>query len=261
MLPEVIVIIMSLMGGCLSAHEKKVLHKIIMLGDPETGKTMLMNRYKDLDGIMNEKFDMEYKPTDGANVLTIEVKIDGKIVIQEIWDTAGQEELQTQTRHFYKGADACILVYDITDLKSFKNLEVWRDEFLAQAALRNPKTFPFIVIGNKVDLETQRRHVCEERVKQWCSKNGSNFKHLQCSAKNDVNVNSAFGAASRNVLKEEVMPAYKLDNDDGDASRSGTGVGALDSKDELFHQKTWVWGGVTVIVLSLLGYFVYGLPS
>ena len=53
--------------------------------------------------------------------------------------------------------DSCVLVYDITDEKSFKSLENWMEEFLAQAGPRNPSTFPFIVLGNKADLASTRR--------------------------------------------------------------------------------------------------------
>jgi Ras-related protein Rab-7A len=57
---------------------------------------------------------------------------------------------------FYRGADCCVLVYDVTAPATFKNLESWRDEFLIQASPRDPENFPFVVIGNKVDLADSR---------------------------------------------------------------------------------------------------------
>jgi len=53
---------------------------------------------------------------------------------------------------FYRGADCCILVYDVTSAGSFQSLDSWRDEFLIQASPRDPDNFPFVVIGNKIDL-------------------------------------------------------------------------------------------------------------
>jgi Ras-related protein Rab-7A len=50
----------------------------------------------------------------------------------QIWDTAGQERFQSLGVAFYRGADACILVYDITNEKSFAGLDTWREEFLNQ---------------------------------------------------------------------------------------------------------------------------------
>ena len=54
---------------------------------------------------------------------------------------------------FYRGCDACILTYDITDEKSFADLEKWRDVFISQGSVRDPERFPFLVVGNKADLE------------------------------------------------------------------------------------------------------------
>ena len=57
---------------------------------------------------------------------------------------------------FYRGADACILVFDVTSKKSFDALDTWRNEFLVQASSGDPEKFPFVVLGNKVDLKEQR---------------------------------------------------------------------------------------------------------
>ena len=69
----------------------------------------------------------------------------------QVWDTAGQERFRSLGVSFCKGADCCILVYDVTNINSYYTLEKWRDEFLIQAELQDSKNFPFIVIGNKTD--------------------------------------------------------------------------------------------------------------
>merc|ERR1719231_1596660 len=114
------------------SHRKKVLLKVIILGDSGVGKTSLMNQY------VHKRFSNQYKATIGADFLTKEVMIDDKLVTLQIWDTAGQERFQSLGVAFYRGADACILVYDITNPKSFDHLDSWRDEFLIQASPRNP---------------------------------------------------------------------------------------------------------------------------
>ena len=53
----------------------------------------------------------------------------------QIWDTAGQERFQSLGVAFYRGADCCVLVYDVNTQKTFENLDNWRDEFLIQASL------------------------------------------------------------------------------------------------------------------------------
>lgn len=68
---------------------------------------------------------------------------------------SGQERFQSLGVAFYRGADCCVLVFDVTAPNTFKNLDSWRDEFLIQASPRDPEHFPFVVLGNKVDLENR----------------------------------------------------------------------------------------------------------
>ena len=108
-----------------------------------------MNQY------VNKKFSNQYKATIGADFLVKEVEVDGRLATMQIWDTAGQERFQSLGVAFYRGADCCVLVYDVTNQKSFANLDTWRDEFLIQASPRDPDSFPFVVIGNKIDMENR----------------------------------------------------------------------------------------------------------
>jgi Ras-related protein Rab-7A len=61
-----------------------------------------------------------------------------------LWDTAGQERFQSLGVAFYRGADCCVLVYDVNNSKSFETLDSWRDEFLIQASPMDPENFPFV---------------------------------------------------------------------------------------------------------------------
>ncbi|CAI5725418.1 unnamed protein product [Peronospora effusa] len=177
------------------SHRKKVLLKVIILGDSGVGKTSLMNQY------VNEKFSSQYKATIGADFLTKEIMLDDKLVTMQIWDTAGQERFQSLGVAFYRGADACVLVYDITNLKSFEKLDTWRDEFLAQAGPRDSDAFPFIVLGNKVDKESERR-VPKEKAHEWCR--GKNvqqpIQHYETSAKEATSVEEAFQTIAASAL-------------------------------------------------------------
>lgn len=74
----------------------------------------------------------------------------------QIWDTAGQEKFRSLGGAFYRGADCCVLVYDITSKKSFDNIESWITEFLNQGAPQQPEKFPFVLVGNKIDREEER---------------------------------------------------------------------------------------------------------
>lgn len=81
-------------------------------------------------------------------------------LLPQIWDTAGQERFQSLGVAFYRGADCCVLVFDVTNANSFKTLDSWRDEFLIQASPRDPENFPFVVLGNKIDLENRQVSAC-----------------------------------------------------------------------------------------------------
>eukprot|EP00878_Enallax_costatus_P001655 GHUV01001807.1.p1 GENE.GHUV01001807.1~~GHUV01001807.1.p1 ORF type:complete len:207 (+),score=38.84 GHUV01001807.1:185-805(+) len=179
------------------ATRKRKLLKVIILGDSGVGKTSLMNQY------VQKKFSKEYKATIGADFLTKEIQIDDKLVTMQIWDTAGQERFQSLGVAFYRGADCCVLVYDVNSTKSFENLDTWRDEFLIQAQPRDPENFPFVVLGNKIDEDDGKsRQVSEKKAKAWCSAKG-NIPHYETSAKEDINVEPAFSCIARHALRNE----------------------------------------------------------
>lgn len=187
---------LDLVAGSM-ASRKRTLLKVIILGDSGVGKTSLMNQY------VNKKFSAQYKATIGADFLTKEVQVDDRLVTMQIWDTAGQERFQSLGVAFYRGADCCVLVYDVNVQKSFENLDNWRDEFLIQASPNDQENFPFVVLGNKVDVdEGKSRVVTEKRAKQWCSSKG-NIPYFETSAKEDFNVDAAFQCIARNALKNE----------------------------------------------------------
>lgn len=176
------------------ASRKKVLLKVIILGNSGVGKTSLMNQY------VNKKFSNQYKATIGADFLTKEVMVGDRVVTMQIWDTAGQERFQSLGVAFYRGADCCVLVFDVTAPNTFKALDSWRDEFLIQASPRDPENFPFVVLGNKCDMEN--RVVSTKRAQQWCqSKN--NIPYFETSAKEALNVEQAFQTIAKNALEQE----------------------------------------------------------
>lgn len=68
-----------------------------------------------------------------------------------IWDTTGQEKFNAMGFAFYRGAEACGLVFDLTDAASFERVAFWKSTFLENNQPANPESFPFILIGNKTD--------------------------------------------------------------------------------------------------------------
>ncbi|KAG2374045.1 hypothetical protein C9374_011124 [Naegleria lovaniensis] len=171
---------------------RKELLKIIVLGDSGVGKTSLMNQY------VNNKFSNQYKATIGADFLTKEIMIEDTCCSLSIWDTAGQERFHSLGFAFFRGSDACVLVFDATVQKTFDNVNNWRDEFLLQTGPSDPENFPFVLIGNKIDLEPQRT-VSQKQALAWCKSKG-NIPYFECSAKDGTNVEHAFVTVARKAL-------------------------------------------------------------
>ncbi|KAI9890100.1 MAG: Rab GTPase ypt7 [Vezdaea aestivalis] len=183
---------------------KKVLLKVIILGDSGVGKTSLMNQY------VNKKFSTSYKATIGADFLTKEVHVDDRVVTMQLWDTAGQERFQSLGVAFYRGADCCVLVYDVNNSKSFDTLDGWRDEFLIQASPRDTESFPFVVLGNKIDVEDSKRMISQKRAMTFCQSKGG-IPYFETSAKEAMNVEEAFQVIARNALAQEVSEEFNGD--------------------------------------------------
>ncbi|XP_043936114.1 ras-related protein rab7-like isoform X2 [Protopterus annectens] len=150
-----------------------------------------MNQY------VNNRFSSLYRATIGADFLVKEIKLENKQVIVQIWDTAGTERFQSLGAALYRGSDCCLLVFDLTSATSFKAVDMWKKEFLIQAKPSDPQHFPFVLVGNKTDLDS--REVYSRVVQEWCQNN--NAQYFEVSAKEAVNVNEAFIAAVKMSLK------------------------------------------------------------
>merc|ERR1712018_895393 len=144
-------------------------------------------------------FSGQYKLTIGADCQTKELALQNKLVTLQIWDTAGQERFRSLNGAFYRGADCCILTYDVTSQDSFKSLDGWMDEFLIRSSAQHPDNFPFIVIGNKVDLKN--RSITTNKGKVWCE-NRNSIPHFETSAKEGHNIEEAFHNIAMRALDE-----------------------------------------------------------
>ena len=103
---------------------------------------------------------------------------------------------------FYRNAECCCLVFDITESKTFDNVDTWRTEFITQLNPKDPENFPFVLIGNKCDKESDRK-VSEQKIKQFCQSKG-NIAYFETSAKDNLNVDKAFEEVARLAFKREV---------------------------------------------------------
>ncbi|KAF2348870.1 Small GTP-binding protein domain [Trinorchestia longiramus] len=115
----------------------------------------------------------------------------------QIWDTAGQERFKSLRTPFYRGSDMCLLTFALDDEQSFHNLDTWRREFIHYADVK--ADFPFMVVGNKLDLP---RAVSKEEVETYCSTNGD-LGYCETSAKDATGVEEAFTTCLKTYVNTE----------------------------------------------------------
>jgi len=116
--------------------------KVVVAGDGTVGKTSLVRRF------CEGKFEMTRVATIGVDFQTKLVELPERTVKLSIWDMAGQDRFQVIRTGFYRGSRAAALVFDVTSPESFANLERWRQEIIEVVPQQ-----PFLVVGNKTDLE------------------------------------------------------------------------------------------------------------
>mmetsp|Transcript_24769 Transcript_24769/g.38196 ORF Transcript_24769/g.38196 Transcript_24769/m.38196 type:complete len:231 (+) Transcript_24769:69-761(+) len=167
-----------------SAGAKAPLFKIVMLGDSGVGKTSLVARLTNPDRPMNH----DISATMGIEFDTQMLDTTQGKVKAQIWDTAGQERFaRVLLPTYFRKAKGVILVYDITNAKSFESLsERWMAQLNDHASSDD---LAKLLVGNKSDLEASRE-VSKEKAQQFCQEFGMDM--LETSAKSGENVLKAF---------------------------------------------------------------------
>ncbi|XP_032413369.1 ras-related protein Rab-8B-like, partial [Xiphophorus hellerii] len=138
------------------------------------------------------------------------VELDGKKIKLQIWDTAGQERFRTITTAYYRGAMGIMLVYDITNEKSFDNIRNWIRNIEEHASADVEK----MILGNKCDMN-DKRQVSKERGEQLAIDYG--IKFLETSAKSSINVEEGFLTLARDIMSR----LNRKMNDGGPAGGGG----------------------------------------
>jgi len=165
--------------------------KIIVVGDPNVGKTSLILRYT------NNAFRRNYVPTLGVMVSDKIFKIDGNIIQLTLWDIGGQQKFQTMRQQFYRGSDAVFLVFDLTRVVTFNNIPKWYSDVKEQLLKRSEELIGFI-IGNKYDLKDDRT-VTTEMISDLSSRLDLGF--IETSALLGENVDFAFSTIANLLYK------------------------------------------------------------
>jgi len=171
---------------------RKIMLKVIVLGESGVGKTSLLLRY------VSNKFTIATKSTIGTDFLTKQIDVGDKTVTLQIWDTAGQERFQGLGSAFFRGSDGVLFVFDVTRKETFNELERWKQTFLIQIGQEGNNDFPVVIVANKVDRADERQ-VSKEEMETWASNQGVPI--IETSAKSGENVEEAFQKIARVELK------------------------------------------------------------
>jgi len=151
---------------------------------------------------MGQSFIVNHLATIGADFSSQKVPIDDDNIELQIWDLAGQKNFETIRSRFYHGAKGSLVVFDLTDEESFQDIQKWIDEIFKNSG---SGTVPLILIGNKVDLDTQRvisQKAIVEKIKLIEEQTGLDIMFFETSAKTGENVENAFQTFAK-ILREE----------------------------------------------------------
>ncbi|XP_032756776.1 ras-related protein Rab-23 [Rattus rattus] len=159
-------------------EDMEVAIKMVVVGNGAVGKSSMIQRY--CKGI----FTKDYKKTIGVDFLERQIQVNDEDVRLMLWDTAGQEEFDAITKAYYRGAQACVLVFSTTDRESFEAISSWREKVVAEVG-----DIPTALVQNKIDLlddsciKNEEAEGLAKRLK---------LRFYRTSVKEDLNVNEVF---------------------------------------------------------------------
>lgn len=171
------------------------LFKMLLIGPSGCGKSSILLKYTD------NTYSASYISTIGVDfkikTLVLNDPISGqkKTVKLQIWDTAGQERFRTIVSSYYRGAHACLLVYDISDKDSFDEMLEWRAQMLSYA----PTDIKMILVGNKNDISPKK--VSTETA--FALANEWNIPFMETSALNGTNIHKVFNTLTMELVKQQ----------------------------------------------------------
>ena len=172
----------------MADEEYDFIFKVLLLGNSDVGKNSLLLRY--VDHIWSDTF----VPTIGVDFKVKTSELENKKIKMQIWDTAGQERFRNVISSYFRGAHGILLIYDVTNRDSFKNLENWLIEIEKNASENVLK----ILIGNKNDL-VDEKEIKTEEGEAFAKRNGMQF--IETSAKMNTNVTEAFEALGKLMIE------------------------------------------------------------
>jgi len=166
-------------------------YKVCVMGDPSVGKTTTVTRFS--DGVFTE----DYLITLGVNHSIHKILVQGErksaLVELVVWDIGGQDRFRDMRTMFYRLTNGVILMFDLSDAKSFKSLEAWANEVFINIGA----DVPLVIVGNKSDLENHEVDLVD--ADRFARELGAEF--VVTSAKTGMNIGYLFQAMGRAIFE------------------------------------------------------------
>ncbi len=170
-------------------QSKKYIYKILVVGDGGIGKSTMIQR------LITGKY-FEQKITIGTDLASWSMDREGLLISLQIWDFAGEKRFRFFLPNYSRGADGCLLCYDITRYTSFQHLQEWYE--VVRANTSNPI---FVLVGGKADLADSRRAVQFEDAEKF-QKQHNIPSHFETSSKSGHNNKDIFETITKLILKK-----------------------------------------------------------
>ena len=159
--------------------------KLLIIGDSYVGKSSLLSKYVD------NNFDENFNSTIGVDFKSKHLDIDDKMVKLQIWDSSGEKIFKSISCLYYKNCHGIMLVFDLTNRKSFQNIKTWLKDIKEYCRVDD---VPKILIGNKTD---KARIIPYEEIIEFSD--SMNLVYIETSAKHDTNIDKAFQELTREI--------------------------------------------------------------
>jgi small GTP-binding protein len=191
--------------GDTNTYDRSI--KVILIGDSGVGKTNILSR------LVNNKFEEKHNPSLSLEYNNHTIKINNFVIRMQIWDTAGQEKLNSIISNYYRSAEVAVFVYSINNKNSYISIQEWFKELINENN-EEDNNVKKVLLGNKLDLE-KNREVEYKAAKTFADENGFEvFAEITC--KNDeqqetYNVSNIFDAIGK-LFYDEYLLARDSEN-------------------------------------------------
>ena len=168
--------------------------KVIIIGDDGCGKTSLVNRYTNREGLMEEQstIGVDFAPKYYTSP-------DGKRIKLYLWDTAGQEAFRSVVQLYYRNLAGAVLVFDVTKPSTFRSLDYWLSELRTKNDNETP--IPTLLVANKIDM-TERRLVGRKEAEAYAAEHGMMYEEV--SVLDNTNTDAALSRLFDKIYDEFV---------------------------------------------------------